>query len=114
MTLSVSTLQVEPRNISFSTTGFRNIIENHLQWLIASDSTTMKEVDAHHLVKYRGDFYGMLLAMDLPVDIHWIILRMNGLTSTLDFNGGMSAILVPSLRDLNVLLGRYKNTQSTV
>lgn len=106
MALSISQLQQDPGNVNFSSAHFRDLIESHLEWLSRSKNTLSKTIDGHLSYKYEGDFFGLCTAVGIPQDIQWPTMRLNGLHCPYDLIEVITLLHIPSVDDLNYLLGR--------
>ena len=114
MTLAVSRLQQPTKETNYLSAGFRNNIENHLDYLRESGKSTLVTIEPFKLVKYKGDFYGLLNSLQKNQDVHWIIMRLNGMYNPIEFDERMTEILIPDDSELRLLLGRYLNTNTTL
>lgn len=90
---------------------FRNMIETHLEWLISNPATDALTVTNSDAYRYQGDFDGLLKFLNVPKQYHWIALRMNGLTSSLDYDHSMVEIIVPSIEVISRLQRLYKTSE---
>lgn len=97
-------------NPSYVTKGFRDMLEDHLQWLIVHPKSTLVTPAGNHITTHRYDFYGLLHAIQIPADYHWLCMRMNGLTSPHEYKGEYQPILLPDQRVVDDLLARYKQS----
>lgn len=114
MTLAISRLQQPTNETNFLSAGFRNNIENHLDFLRNSGKTRLETVELIKLVKFKGDFYGYLNSLQINQDIHWIIMRVNEMHNPNEFDELTPQILLPDISELKFLLGRYLNTATTI
>jgi hypothetical protein len=89
-----SLISTSPGEI-FDTPEFRNVIEDHLTWLINHQGTGSKAVTAHQIEVYDFDWIGLLQALRIPADLHWIVIRMNGGTSLTDVPQELRSVLIP-------------------
>lgn len=97
MALTVSTLMKPPGDPLFYELGFRTIIETHL-FLLRLDALTLKQViDGSKVHQYEGDFYGLLSELNIPMEHHWICLRVNNMFNPNEF--GRSSYNLHSLRN---------------
>lgn len=108
--MSIGKLQIEYGDPYMYSIGFRNLIENHIEFLQNHLSTTYVPLRSHDEIVWRGDFYGLLQTIKVPQNLFWITLRVNGLHSTFDYRGDKEAILIPSLSLVKNLLTRYLNS----
>lgn len=101
----MSVTDLIPSNISddFFDSGFQAMLEYHIPYLINHQNTTFITAEPALALQYRGDFSGLLLAKNLPLEFHWITMRCNGLNSNHEFNETMTEIVVPPLEELKQL-----------
>lgn len=84
MQTSIEKLAKNPAGSIYDDPRFRSILEDHLTWLINHGSTTTVPVTAHQIEVYDFDWVGLLYALNIPSDMHWITIRMNGGKSLTD------------------------------
>jgi len=106
MTLSVSKLRLDRGELFFYKSIFKQGVEDHLTELINEPSTSNMSVTPFQNGKYRGDFYGLLIDLKVPMDLHWVILRMNGYHNPTAFTSDLLWIIVPDRGYLSVLAKR--------
>ena len=60
--------------------------------------------------KFEGDYFGLLDYLEIEKKYHYIVLRFNGYTSSSDFKGLDTYVLVPDLNEIenikNIFLTR--------
>lgn len=106
MAFSISTLGIPIGEVNHYSKDFRVVIENHLNVLFTSNKTKLLEVTDQASLKYLGDFYGLLYFLGVEQDLHWIVLRVNKLHNTLNYDGNLKSIRIPSRQEINILLAR--------
>ena len=112
MAFSLSALQLTMSEVNMNSASFRNLIENHLALLRTHSTTTLVTLNKHDEYKFTGDFYQLLHTVNVTQDLWWIILRLNGLHSPLDYTGELIQILIPSMSKIKTLLTRNLNSNS--
>lgn len=75
---------------------FRTVLETHLSYLRTHPSTAVFELDPHDAYKHEGDFFGLLLAMNQPAHLHWIIMRVNFFTSPTEMTQDFLKLMIPA------------------
>lgn len=90
---------------------FRNIIEDHLYILKHKGKKIPVPVTAIQEMKYKGDFYGLLRSLGIPIEFHWITMRINGLHSPMDYQGTLIELIGPDDGYIKLLLQRYMNSR---
>lgn len=95
MKATIESLASPPASATFDDPAFRAVIEDLLTWLINQPSTLTKAVTAHQIEVYDFDWIGILNALRIPADLHWITIRMNGGNSLTDVPADLRSIKVP-------------------
>lgn len=125
MTMSIAALIPSTGDTGYSSISFRRVIEDHLEWLRIHPLTTTifpSVINAH---KAKGDFYKLLALMNIPPDLWWIIMRVNGYVTPMDYLGdddtGLTTygneplgLLVPNESTLKTMLMRHNQFIGTV
>ena len=88
--------------------GFRRMIEDHLLYLRNHESTQLIEIRTEVAYKGHGDFVTVLQEYDVPRHLHWIVMRLNGYTSPMDYDSSHTSMLMPSSTTVNSLLKVYR------
>lgn len=95
MQTSIERLAKNPSSSIFDDPNFKNILEDHLTWLIEHGSTTTIPVTAHQVEVYDFDWIGLLFALNIHTDLHWVTIRMNGGKSLTDLPNSLRSLKVP-------------------
>ena len=78
--------------------------------ILITDKTTRLEIVSNQVAnKYKGDFYGLLLDLRVPLDYHWTTMRLNGYTTPEDYQGTELMIYIPSTTIIDNLVSRVLN-----
>lgn len=94
----------------FDTVYFKNIIEDHLSWLIAHPSTNTLPVTAHQVNVYEFDWIGLLSNLNVQPNLFHTVIRMNGGMSYTDVPPLLRAIKVPDPTILQSLVTLISST----
>jgi hypothetical protein len=100
MKASIESLAVPPASTNFDEPAFRAMLEDHLTWLVNHPNTTSLAVTAHLVDVYDFDWIGLLQALNVQPDLHWITVRMNGGMSLNDVPSTLRSLKVP---DYNII-----------
>lgn len=80
----------------FYTDHWRQLVESHL-WLLTQPSNYLYiDLEPQLAENRQGDFYSILFNLNIAKRYHYVILRANGMTSPLQFNGDVNRIIVPN------------------
>ena len=99
MNISNLMLQTDP---NYQDHRFNEFLETHLNFLRKNKSRVVDQVEPSIADKYIGDFYGLLAYYRIPVDHHYITTRLNGFTSSDDYDG--SVIVIARISDEHLAL----------
>lgn len=86
-----------------NTTSFRDLLEDHITYFLTHSSTRMTDVSAHDANVYVFDWIGLLNKLGVPVELHWLTIRMNGGKSFTDLKEDARTIYIPSSQEFNKL-----------
>jgi len=120
MAFSITTLKNNSGDPMFYELGFRTIIETHLNILKYTNFTMKRSIDGSKVYQYEGDFYGLLAELNVPLEHHWIFLRVNGMFNPNEFGRVVYDpygrrhdfnLLIPSDDYIGNLLILYKSTR---
>lgn len=92
----------------FSNESFRLLLEDHLPNIKQSENAQYLDIDPSEAFHYKNNFYGLLSAMRIEQKYHWIIMRVNGIESSLRFDGNLAKLLHPDLNMIDSLYGTWR------
>lgn len=75
---------------------FRRVLEDHMSYLRDHPQTELVDIKNQVANKHHGDFVGVLHWYGLPKHLHWVVMRVNGLTSPSQYKSSITQIHVPS------------------
>lgn len=88
--------------------GFQRLIEDHLEFLRNGDNLQVIDIDPQSAYKGSGDLISVLQDYQIAPQIHWIIMRVNGYTSPMEYQSTHLTLLVPSQGQIDSLLRVYR------
>ena len=92
-------------NNSMNSESFKTVLEDHLSILSHPDNIgEVKSVSAVDANRFEYDFYGLLRVLGVPIDLHWITMRVNGLASPNDYRKTQQSIKIPNAEMVESLL----------
>lgn len=109
--MSIAALMSDDGPKVFYDQNFRRVLEDHMHYLRSHSSTETIEIDGYIANKHHGDLVGVLMHYELPPHMHWIVMRMNGLTSPLQYADSNLSLMVPAQPVISTLLKRYRANQ---
>ncbi|HWT39878.1 MAG TPA: hypothetical protein VN081_01200 [Dongiaceae bacterium] len=112
MTISVLSKAIPDGGSIYYQQAWRDNVEFHLPYLQSVSGVSTIIVTPSDTIKYTFDFYGLLQAYGQPVNLHYIIMRMNSLKSPTDYDGSFSTITIPNSTYVQRLVAVYQAIQS--
>lgn len=88
--------------------GLRIDLEDHMTYLRTHPSTTKVIVDPVYAYKYAGDLSSLLLHYNVPIYLHWVIMRLNNFTSFADSTDKLSTLLIPDTSEIERIRRSYQ------
>jgi len=89
---------------------FRRFLESYISYFKSLSTTLMITVNPHDVLKYRGDFYGLLDTFNIERPYHWFIMRLNNINDPLEVPETLDGILIPDLSKVSKLKQLYSST----
>lgn len=88
---------------------FIAFLEQHLNYIKNQGMTliTLTEINAY---KHEGNFYGILNEFSIPVQYHYITMRINGLLNSNLYDGYEKNIYLPNFDIIEQLKNQYITT----
>ncbi len=78
----------------YFTKTFQTIVETHLLYLNNERFVEIRQIAPYLSLKYKGDFYGLLLELKIDRIAHYASLRLNNLVNPFDYEGQENFIRV--------------------
>lgn len=75
---------------------FRNVLEDHMTYLRTHPENSVVTIAPNIGYKYIGDLAGVLHHYNVPYHLHWVVMRMNNMTSPIDYRDTMLNLDTPS------------------
>lgn len=88
---------------------FMLVLERNLPLL--RDTAITRPIQIEKALKYKGNFDGLLIDHDISHDLLWVVMRMNRMRNTWDFDGKMDKLLVPADSTLDMIVDRHEQIQ---
>jgi hypothetical protein len=107
----IDALMTDPGPSVIYEDGFRNLIEDHITYLRNHPQTQVVTATSQQTYKYEFDLAGLLNELGITTDMHWIVMRMNHLTSPTHVPEDLTSILVPPQKEINILKQAYSTSK---
>lgn len=90
---------------------FRIEIEKHVEWLRSHSTTTVITLNERDVYRYQSDFYSLLYTLNIPVELHWIILRMNHFTNPSEIPDTITTLYIPNANLISQMVETFKTAK---
>lgn len=104
---SLSEFRVPQTPAYMRTERFKSYVESVLTVLLSPSSVQALPIEPTDGWTNRSDLAGFLLDKNIPVSMHYTIMRMNGFTSMTDFNETVSVLYLPNENVFSELMTIY-------
>lgn len=94
--MNVENLMIDMGADVYYTPEFRDVLEDHMDYLRKHPATSTFLIKPELAYQWRGDLFGLLLKLNKPTYLHWVIMRMNNYTSPLQFKQDTLILMEPS------------------
>lgn len=107
MAMSINKRMVPPGDRRYYSAQWHRVVESHLQWILSLPENRIEQVDDGVAYKYEGDFMGLLQELRVPMELHWVVMRVNGYTSPTDYTYDKTQILIPDPGGIGRLFNNF-------
>lgn len=88
------------------------LLESHVHALREHPDGEVTMVTLQQAAKYRGDFSGLLDSLGIDKKYHYLVTRVNGWTSSIDYDGLTPTVLVPPLSVVAQIIAQYQSRET--
>ena len=114
MAMSINSLMNDEGPKIFYDADFRNVIEAHLRILREHPNTAVLDIEPQKAYKYEFDLYGLLLSLNIAPYYHWIVMRVNDLTTPIDFTHEMLRLILPAAGTIDSIRSTHTATYKVI
>lgn len=93
---------------------FSVFVETHLKHLREHELTTVSVVEPDNAYLWKNDLHGYLLSMKISYQFHFLIMRLNRMTSPLDFTENTEKLLIPDMAYVGRLITLHRTSLAAV
>lgn len=91
---------------------FKSVIEDHLVRLRTRSSVSYP-ISIDEGRQHVGDFYSLLTSRNIVSKYHWIILRVNNLTTPYKYSGESFDLIIPDQDFIETIYDNYRSSYGT-
>lgn len=90
----------------------RHVLEDHLEYFKRQAGDNVIVIEDHVAHKYEGDFYGVLHHYRIYPYLHWITMRMSGLTNPSTYRGQIEYIVLPPENEIKKVVRQFRTARN--
>lgn len=94
--MKIDSLIVEDSPVNYFSDEFRRVLEDHMSFLRSDSSTRIVSIEPMNAYRYEFDLFGLLRELGVSQYMHWIVMRLNNLTSPTDVTKSLTQLLIPN------------------
>ncbi len=91
--------------------GFHVVLEDHMSFLKEHPTSRVLTLEPMLAYKFEGDLFGLLLELNIPMQLHWIVMRMNNYRAPYDFDKGTGFLIVPDESTVDMIRQSHMSTR---
>lgn len=110
MSSAIEDLMSDPGPDVYYEEGFRNVLEDHMTYLREHAETIVLTVTPKQTDVYQFDLIGLLNELNVPMYLHWVIMRMNHLNTITQVPADLTGLLSPKANEISKLEQTYSTT----
>ena len=114
MSMPIQALMNSDGSKLFYDPGFCRLLETYIHTILNRPDNELLEVEGADAYRYEGDFFGLLTYHGISPELHWFILRLNGLNTPLDYIAEHRLIVIPNYDYLNRIKQLYQSTRKKI
>lgn len=101
-----------PGHSNYYSNEWKNLIDQHIDFLLSSSNTMVVDVEPMAAYKYAGDLAGFLVATQVPAHHTYVVLKLNDMTDGTQFKRDTKQLILPAQKDLDKLMFTYTSAYS--
>lgn len=94
------------------TDAYYTLLETHIVFLRADESIRQVTINGQIAEKYTGDFYGLLNELSIDKKYHYLVMRVNRMKTSTDYDGVVTTFLVPTIDLMDSFISTYLSREN--
>lgn len=90
---------------------FYVLMDSHVDFFRKHPNTQAIAIPGQQAEKYRGDFTGLLDSQSIDKKYHYLIMRVNGWSSSQEYDGATLSFLLPDTTLMARVIMTYKSVE---
>ena len=93
---------------SFFSPDFNQVLDSHMEYLRTAGGVRTAVIPTETRGLFIGDFYALLIEMNIDPKYHRFIMMLNGFTSPTKYDNQLNSLIIPDLSLIDKLLTVYQ------
>jgi hypothetical protein len=86
-------------------------LETHVEYFKNKTTTDVVSITGLDAEKYKGDLYGLLLFLGIERKYHFLVMRMNDMVSSSDYDGLRDSLRIPNISEASAIIQLYDSLE---
>lgn len=85
----------------YYTEAWRQTVEDHVDLIRNATNNTIQEIAKNDAYRYRGDLFGLLTYLGIPIQYHYVVARINGMREGSELNEFTTELIIPNIEAID-------------
>lgn len=108
--MQINTLMVEQGPQVFYDNKFRAVLEDFMSFFKSHPTTYRISIEPIQAYKYEFDLFGLLTDCGISINLHWLVMRMNNMTSPTDATKNLLTLIIPNISTVSYIRQSHMST----
>jgi hypothetical protein len=86
-------------------------LETHVEYFKNKSTTDVVTITSLDREKYKGDLYGLLLFLGIERKYHFLVMRVNDMVSSSDYDGAKDSLRIPNVSEAGAIIQLYDSLE---
>lgn len=114
MAMSINSKMIRDGAAVYYSPGWMRMIESHMAYLRQQSAGNVVSITPHQAYKYEADLFGLLHVLRVQSEYHWIVMRLNDMTSPNQLTSQHTSLILPDFAQIEKLLNVYQTTSKKI
>lgn len=112
--MDIYKLTISEGNDIYYSKNFMDTLESHLSYFRSSRQSNVIQVDTKKAHIYEGDLFGYLNDIGIEQKYHWLIMRINDLYCSSEFDQNKYVLIIPSYDEIEQIRSAHTATGAII
>lgn len=112
--MDIHALMTDSGEDVFYEDAFRNLLESYMPYFRRNKTIAQMSVSINQQLVFEGDFYGLLDELKISKKYHYIVMRLNNLTNSLNYKSSVPFIFLPDFQKIEQMASVYSSSRTNL